>query len=127
MGGGLFCARFALALQVAVGLCLRLDVQVTSSVRGKSRESTHGFLVLASSTRTLKSSGVPARRVPAGGFCVGMLPLACSTQSRALVVGAGCFGSVWLGGGCRACTIDCLAFRLTAARAFLPRGSPCLV
>ena len=32
----------------------------------------------ASSTRTLPSTGVPARRVP-GGFCVSMLALACST------------------------------------------------
>ena len=36
-------------------LCLRLDFQVTVSVRGGSRESTLG----AFSTRTLKSSGVP--------------------------------------------------------------------
>ena len=33
--------------------------------------------MLAFSTR----SGVPARRVQAGGFCVGMLPLACSTPA----------------------------------------------
>ena len=44
---------------------------------GGSRESTLG----AFSTRTLKSSGVPARRVQAGGFCVGMLPLVCSTPA----------------------------------------------
>ena len=44
--------------------------------------------MLAFSTRTLKSSGVPARRVQAGGFCVGMLTLACSTPAcpRLLVV-----------------------------------------
>ena len=58
--------------------CLRLDFQVTVSVRGSQGP---GFLVLAFSARTLKSSGVPARRVPAGGFCVGMLPLVCSTPA----------------------------------------------
>ena len=40
-----------------------------------------GFLVLAFSIRTLQSSGVPARRVQARGFCVGMLPLVCSTPA----------------------------------------------
>eukprot|EP00439_Symbiodinium_sp_Y106_P009632 s4776_g1.t1 len=39
------------------------------------------FLVLAFSTRTLKSSGVPARRLQAGSFCVGMLSLVCSTPA----------------------------------------------
>ena len=39
------------------------------------------FLVLAFSTRTLKSSGVPARRVQARDFCVGMLPLVCSFRA----------------------------------------------
>ena len=58
--------------------CLRLDFHVTVSVRG-GQGSQPGFLVLAFSARTLKSSGVPARRVPAGGFCVGMLPLVCRT------------------------------------------------
>ena len=37
--------------------------------------------MLAFSTRTFESSGVPARRVQPGGFCVGMLPLACSTPA----------------------------------------------
>ena len=37
--------------------------------------------MLAFSIRTLKSSGVPARRVQAGGFCVGMLSLVCSTPA----------------------------------------------
>ena len=45
--------------------CLRFDFQVTVSVRGSQGP---GFLVLAFSVRTLKSSGVPARRVPAGGL-----------------------------------------------------------
>ena len=43
--------------------------------------SQPGFLVLAFSARTLKSSGVPARRVQAGGFCVGMLPLVCNAPA----------------------------------------------
>ena len=58
---------------------LRLDFQVSVSVRGGGQGA--GFLVPAFSTRTLPSGGVPARRVQAGGFCVGMLPLACSTPA----------------------------------------------
>ena len=48
-----------------------------------------GFLVLAFSTRTFESSGVPARRVQAGD----MLPLACSTPAcpgLLVVVGFSC-------------------------------------
>ena len=74
--GGLTWFALALRSPGCSCFCLRLDFQVTVSVRGGSRESTLG----AFSTRTLKSSGVPAKRVQAGGFCVGM-PLACSTPA----------------------------------------------
>ena len=75
--GGLTWFALALRSPGCSCFCLRLDFQVTVSVRGGSRESTLG----AFSTRTLKSSGVPAKRVQAGGFCVGMLTLACSTPA----------------------------------------------
>ena len=58
-GVSLFCARFALSK-------LRL---------------------FSFSTRTLKSSGVPGRRVQAWGFCVSMLPLACSTPAYSRMSG----------------------------------------
>ena len=59
-------ACFALILRsFSSRFCLRLDFHVTVSVRG-GQGSQPGFLVLAFSARTLKSSGVPARRVPAG-------------------------------------------------------------
>ena len=61
--------------------CLRLDFHVTVSVRG-GQGSQPGFLVLAFSARTLPSSGVPARRVQARDFCVGMLPLVCRALGR---------------------------------------------
>ena len=57
--GGLTWFALALRSPGCSCFCLRLDFQVTVSVRGGSRESTLG----AFSTRTLKSSGVPARRV----------------------------------------------------------------
>ena len=92
--------------------CLRLDFQVTVSMRGVKGP---GFSVLAFSVRTLKSSGVPRTSS-------GQRLLRGHVAFLLHVGGSGCFGSGWLGGGCRACTIDCLAFRLTAARAFLPLG-----
>ena len=49
--------------------CLRLDVQVTVSALGGVKGINPGFLVLAFSTLTLKSSGVPARRVQRGLLC----------------------------------------------------------
>ena len=59
-------ACFALILRsFSSRFCLRLDFHVTVSVRG-CQGSQPGFLVLAFNARTLKSSGVPARRVPAG-------------------------------------------------------------
>ena len=59
-------ACFALILRsFSSRFCLRLYFHVTVSVRG-GQGSQPGFLVLAFSARTLKSSGVPARRVPAG-------------------------------------------------------------
>ena len=87
--GGLTWFALALRSPGCSCFCLRLDFQVTVSVRGGSRESTLG----AFSTRTLKSSGVPAKRVQAGGFCVGMLTLACSTPAcpgLLVVVGFSC-------------------------------------
>ena len=71
--GGLTWFALALRSPGCSCFCLRLDFQVTVSVRGGSRESTLG----AFSTRTLKSSGVPARRVQAGD----MLPLVCSNPA----------------------------------------------
>ena len=74
-------ACFALILRsFSSRFCLRLDFHVTVSVR-RGQGSQPGFLMLAFSARTLKSSGVPARRVQAGGFCVGMLPLVCNTPA----------------------------------------------
>ena len=66
----LFCAR-------SPGFWLRLNFQATVSVR----ESQRGFLALAFSTRTLKRSGVSARRAQGGGFCASMLALVCSTPA----------------------------------------------
>ena len=63
--GGSACFALALRSPGCGCFCLRLDFQVTVSVRG-SQGVNPAFLVLAFSTRTLKSSGVPARRVPAG-------------------------------------------------------------
>ena len=75
---GSACVALALRSPGCGCFCLRLDFQVTVSVRGSQGP---GFLMPAFSTRTLKSSGVPGRRVQAGGFCVGMSPLACSTPA----------------------------------------------
>ena len=80
-GGGvsLFSARFA-SLQVAVAFCLRLDVQVTSSVRGKSRDLV--FLVLAFSTAlTLKSSGFRHDECRPEASAWACCLLACSTPA----------------------------------------------
>ena len=79
-GVSLFCARFALSkLRLLLfearlsGYCVR---------EGEVKGINPGFLVLGFSTRALKSrGGVPARRVQAGGFCVGMLSLVCSTPA----------------------------------------------
>ena len=57
------------------------------SVTGAVKGVNPGFLVLAFSTRTLKSSGVPGRRVQAWGFCVSMSPLACSTPAYSRMSG----------------------------------------
>ena len=78
--GGSACFPLALRSPGCGCFCLRLDFHVTVSVRG-GQGSQPGFLVLAFSARTLKSSGVPARRVPAEGFCVSMSPLVCSTPA----------------------------------------------
>ena len=59
---GLFCARFGARSFRLLCPCW--------GVKGINP----GFLVLAFSTRTLKSSGVPARRVPAGASAMSMLP-----------------------------------------------------
>ena len=75
--GGLTCFALALRSPGCSCFCLRLGFQVTVSVGGVNP----GFFVPASSTRILPSSGVPARRVQAGGFCVGMLPVVCSTPA----------------------------------------------
>ena len=93
-GVSLFCARFALSkLRLLLfearlsGYCVR---------EGEVKGINPGFLVLGFSnfsTRTLKSRGVPARRVQAGGFCVGMLSLVCSTPAcpgLMVVVGFSC-------------------------------------
>ena len=56
--GGSACFPLALRSPVCGCFCLRLDFHVTVSVRG-GQGSQPGFLVLAFSARTLKSSGVP--------------------------------------------------------------------
>ena len=68
--------------------CLRLDFQVTVSVRGSQGP---GFLVLAFSARTLKSSGVPARRVQAGGASAWACCLWFVAFVRSLLSGCVCF------------------------------------
>ena len=99
-------ACFALALRSpgCSCFCLRLDFQVAVSVRGGQGP---GFLVPAFSTRTLKSTGVPARRVPAGG----MLPLACSTPACPGLLVVVRFRAVH-----RCCFLGCC---------FPQQGSPC--
>ena len=58
---GSACFALALCSPGCGCFCLRLDFQV--SVKGEVKGVNPGFLVLAFSTRTVKSSGVPARRV----------------------------------------------------------------
>ena len=78
-GVSLFCAGFALSRLRLI--CFEARLSGYCVREGGGQGSQPWVLVLAFSTRTLKSSGVPARRVPAGGFCVGMLTLACSTPA----------------------------------------------
>ena len=68
--GGSAC--FALALQVAVAFVWGSTFGLLCPCWGVEGINP-GLLVLAFSTRTLKRRGVPARRVQAGGFCVGGL------------------------------------------------------
>ena len=85
--GGSACVAPALRSRGCGCFCLRLDFQVAVSVTGAVKGVNPGFLVLAFSTRTLKSSGVPGRRVQAWGFCVSMSPLACSTPAYSRMSG----------------------------------------
>ena len=71
-------------------LCFEARLSGYCVREGGGQGSQPGFLVLAFSMRTLKSSGVPARRVQSGGFCASMLAFVCSTSAcrGLLVVGA---------------------------------------
>ena len=71
-----------------VALCVLPMIQNGVSVLGSRWEAELSKLRLFSfSTRTLKSSGVPGRRVQAWGFCVSMSPLACSTPAYSRMSG----------------------------------------
>ena len=107
--GGSAC--FALALRSLSRLRLFLFEARLSGVReGEVKGVNPAFLVFAFSTRTLKSSRVPARRVQAGGFCVGM-PLACSTPACPGLLVVVRFRAVH-----RCCFLECC---------FPQQGSPC--
>ena len=81
-----------------------------------------GFLVLAFSARTLKSNGVPARGVPAGG----MLPLVCSTPACAgllVVVRFSCVHRCCFLGCCFHLSKDPLGVKLSPVLACSTSGS----
>ena len=120
--GGSACFALALLSPGWGCFCLRLDFQVTVSVRGGVKGVNPGFLVLAFSARTLKSNGVPARGVPAGG----MLPLVCSTPACAgllVVVRFSCVHRCCFLGCCFHLSKDPLGVKLSPVLACSTSGS----
>ena len=95
-GVSLFCARFVLSrLRL---LCFEARLSGCCVREGGVKGVNPGFLVLAFSTRTFESSGVPARRVQAGD----MLPLVCSNPAC-----PGLFVVVRFRGFHRCCFLGC--------------------